>query len=216
MKKLILTTLLLSLLLTACKKQSETTANTEQKTTANKATVEVLTNETKDAEDVTAEDDSSESENKSSDEDKSKTENKNATEEKETVNETDIKSLVENADYISRIRITSAGSSTDITFIEDYKGDLSNIELNIPNGLKANREYILFYVDGKDGAITPVSEDGGFIELSDSDDSRIAYLEKQFGITSAPTVTENESSTSDPTENLRNNKKNTSGVEKSK
>ena len=65
------------------------------------------------------------------------------------IKDTDIVSLIKNSDYISRIRITSAGSSTDVNFIEDYRGDLSNIVLDIPKGLKENREYILFYVDGK-------------------------------------------------------------------
>lgn len=177
MKKLIITTLMLSLMLSACnKKPAEPTSNSTKS-----SSVEVLTNQN-DGEKVTkAEDTTDEKDKKTTEDSETK---------KDEVKDTNIASLIKSADYISRIRITTVGTSTDVNFIEDYKGDLSNIVLDIPKGLKENREYILFYTDGKDGKIVPVSEDSAFIELSGVDDSRLKYLDREFGVKSTPGIVE--------------------------
>lgn len=180
MKKLIITTLLLSLMLSACNKKPA-----EDKTSTKKGnTVEVLTNQNTDEKKVTQAEDTNAGKKKISNDEKDSAKNSD-------IKDTDIVSLIKNSDYISRIRITAAGSSTDVNFIEDYRGDLSNIVLDIPKGLKENREYILFYVDGKDGKIAPVSEDSAFIELSGSDDSRLKFLDKEFGVKSSPGIVDN-------------------------
>lgn len=180
MKKLIITTLLLSLMLSACNKKPA-----EDKTSTKKGnTVEVLTNQNTDEKKVTQAEDTDADKKKISNDEKDSAKNSD-------IKDTDIVSLIKNSDYISRIRITAAGSSTDVNFIEDYRGDLSNIVLDIPKGLKENREYILFYVDGKDGKIAPVSEDSAFIELSGSDDSRLKFLDKEFGVKSSPGIVDN-------------------------
>ena len=43
----------------------------------------------------------------------------------------------------------------------------------------------------KDGKIAPVSEDSAFIELSGSDDSRLKFLDKEFGVKSSPGIVDN-------------------------
>lgn len=217
MKKLILATALLSVLLVACNKSDSST----NQTASNTGSVDVLTNQTNQA-DQTNNSKTEQTTNTSTDETQGsttdKTQNSATTENSEStekaIDNTDIKSLIENSDYISRIKINAVGNSSDVTFIQDYKGDLSNIVLELPKGLKDNQEYILFYIDGKDGALTPVTEGGGFIELSGSDDSRLKTVEKTLGITSTPKVVE--STSSETTVNLQEDKTNTSGVESTK
>lgn len=95
---------------------------------------------------------------------------------KETVNE-----LIKNSDYISRIRIsTSTAEGMNTSFLKDYKGDLSQIEVDVPKNLSPNKEYLIFYRDDEKGEVSPTTRDGSFIELQGDKDSNLIYIEKQF------------------------------------
>lgn len=110
--------------------------------------------------------------NKETDEDQVATSNFD----KEAVNE-----LIKNSDYISRIRIsTSTAEGMSIAFLKDYKGDLSQIQVDIPKNLSPNKEYLVFYKDDEKGEVSPTDRDGAFIELQGEKDSNLIYIEKQF------------------------------------
>lgn len=95
---------------------------------------------------------------------------------KEAVNE-----LIKNSDYISRIRVsTSTAEGMNTSFLKDYKGDLSQIEISFPKTLSPNKEYIVFYKDDEKGEVSPTERDGSFIELQGEKDSNLIYIEKQF------------------------------------
>lgn len=95
---------------------------------------------------------------------------------KEAVNE-----LIKNSDYISRIRIsTSTAEGMSVSFLKDYSGDLSQVEVNIPKNLSPNKEYLIFYRDDEKGEISPTTGDGAFIELQGDKDSNLIYIEKHF------------------------------------
>ncbi|MDU2503406.1 MAG: hypothetical protein E7D08_04120 [Peptoniphilus harei] len=95
---------------------------------------------------------------------------------KEAVNE-----LIKNSDYISRIRIsTSTAEGMSTAFLKDYKGDLSQIQVDIPKNLSPNKEYLVFYRDDEKGEVSPTDRDGAFIELQGDKDSNLIYIEKQF------------------------------------
>ncbi|RVU53915.1 ferlin [Anaerosphaera multitolerans] len=100
-----------------------------------------------------------------------------------------IKNLIDNSDYISRIKIQiTQDNSTSIKFIEDYKGDLSSIELELPKTLKANKEYIIFYVDGAKGQISPTRDSDSFIEIQGENDASLEYVESIFKTEETPRV----------------------------
>lgn len=95
---------------------------------------------------------------------------------KEAVNE-----LIKNSDYISRIRIsTSTAEGMSTAFLKDYKGDLSQIQVDIPKNLSPNKEYLIFYRDDEKGEVSPTDREGAFIELQGDKDSNLIYIEKQF------------------------------------
>ncbi len=95
---------------------------------------------------------------------------------KEAVNE-----LIKNSDYISRIRIsTSTAEGMSVSFLKDYSGDLSQIEVDLPKNLSPNKEYLIFYRDDENGEISPTTRDGAFIELQGDKDSNLIYIEKHF------------------------------------
>ena len=95
---------------------------------------------------------------------------------KEAVNE-----LIKNSDYISRIRIsTSTAEGMSTAFLKDYKGDLSQIQVDIPKNLSPNKEYLIFYRDDENGEVSPTDREGSFIELQGDKDSNLIYIEKQF------------------------------------
>ena len=99
---------------------------------------------------------------------------------KEAVNE-----LIKNSDYISRIRIsTSTAEGMSTAFLKDYKGDLSQIQVDIPKNLSPNKEYLIFYRDDEKGEVSPTDREGSFIELQGDKDSNLIYIEKQFDPTS--------------------------------
>lgn len=95
---------------------------------------------------------------------------------KEAVNE-----LIKNSDYISIIRIsTSTAEGMSTAFLKDYKGDLSQIQVDIPKNLSPNKEYLIFYRDDEKGEVSPTDREGSFIELQGDKDSNLIYIEKQF------------------------------------
>lgn len=88
--------------------------------------------------------------------------------------------LIDESDYISRVRLqTSTAEGVNSTFLEDYKDDLSKIDIKLPKSLMPNTEYIVFYKDDKDGEIVPTN-DNAFIEIQDENDSNLIYIEKQY------------------------------------
>lgn len=100
-----------------------------------------------------------------------------------------LKNLVDNSDYISRIKIqVTQDNATDINYIEDYKGDLSGIELELPKTLKSNKEYIIFYVDGVNGKITPTRDDESYVEIQGENDASLDYIENIFEVEETPKV----------------------------
>ncbi|WP_180339365.1 ferlin [Peptoniphilus catoniae] len=196
-KKLLLISLLsLSLALNGCGKKDETAnAKTDK---SSEPSVTVLDNEDKNAseENPSNEDKNASEENPSMDntveelagdktaEGESKEEIKTTSINKETIN-----NLIENSDYISRVRIQmDPENNATSTFIEDYRGDLSRIEMTLPKNLLANREYIIFYVDGAKGQIEPTRGDESFIEIESTNDANLEYIEKVFESSKAPTV----------------------------
>lgn len=95
---------------------------------------------------------------------------------KEAVNE-----LIKNSDYISRIRIsTSTAEGMSTSFLKDYSGDLSQVEVDLPKNLSPNKEYLIFYRDDENGEVSPTTRDGAFIELQGDKDSNLIYIEKHF------------------------------------
>lgn len=157
-KKLIVTSILsISLLLTSCGKKSD-----KKKVDTNNN----LKIETSDVEDNIFEDE------------KKDTKEKTATVkvDKELLND-----LMTGSDYITRVKIqVDAENKTTVHFIEDYKGDLSNIEIKLPKSLTAGREYLIFYKDGTDGVITPTNVEESFIEIQGSDDGNLNYIEANY------------------------------------
>lgn len=97
--------------------------------------------------------------------------------------------LIKNSDYISRIRVsTSTAEGTNTSFLKDYKGDLSQIEVSIPKTLSPNMEYIVFYKDDERGEVSPTERDGSFIEIQGDKDSNLIYIEKVFNSNSYSTT----------------------------
>ena len=101
---------------------------------------------------------------------------KEATTEELTTSNFDKESLTElikNSDYIARVRIsTSTAEGMNTAFLKDYKGDLSQIVIELPKTLTPNKEYIVFYKDDE--------RDGSFIEIQGDKDSNLIYIEKVF------------------------------------
>lgn len=88
--------------------------------------------------------------------------------------------LIDESDYISRVRLqTSTAEGVNSTFLEDYKGDLSKVELTLPKSLTPNTEYIIFYKDDDNGEIVPTN-DNAFIEIQDENDSNLIYIEEKY------------------------------------
>ncbi|MGO1580322.1 MAG: ferlin [Peptoniphilaceae bacterium] len=190
-KSLILITLIFSLIgLSACNK-NEKLNNTSNLKTTNKSKITVTTNnEDKSRKNDKASNKTSNKEKENSNEVK----NTNSTnEEKENKDEKNIKTtkstpsrevirnLAKNSDYVSRVRIQmNPNNETKPTFIEDYKGDLSIVEIELPKNLLANREYIIFYSDNNSGKIVPTRADESFIELESENDSTLSFVESLF------------------------------------
>lgn len=91
--------------------------------------------------------------------------------------------LIENSDYISKVRVQVVNSSgIETNFIADYRGDLSALDITLPKSLTPGREYLVFYHDDTDGKITPTRGDDSFIEIQDDNDQSLQYIEKKFPV----------------------------------
>ncbi|MBU5669430.1 hypothetical protein KQI68_06200 [Peptoniphilus sp. MSJ-1] len=97
-----------------------------------------------------------------------------------------IDGLIKESDYISRLRLqTSTAEGVNATFIRDYRGDLSKIDITIPKTLSPGKEYIVFYKDDQNGDVVPTEREGVFIELNGDKDTNLTYVEKKFGTTNS-------------------------------
>ncbi len=187
-RHLLIVLMSLTLILNACGKNQNQEQSTE-KDTADKGTVTVL-------DDEGAQSDVGENSGNTTEEPGSENEitnnelpeeDANPVTDKETLN-----NLIENSDYISRVRIQmSPENNTTSTFIEDYRGDLSSIELTLPKTLLANREYIIFYLDGAEGKIEPTRGEESFIEIGSDNDATLEYIEEIFNTTKTPSMENN-------------------------
>lgn len=153
-KKILLTSFLsLSLLLTACGKKDK-----EKSTINDQPKIETSQDE----------------ENIYFDEDK-------AAKKEVVVDKVRLDELMLNSDYITRIKVqVDAENRTTVNFLEDYKGDLSNVEIKLPSSLTASREYLIFYKDGPDGKIIPAKADDSFLEIQDNEDGNLKYIESHY------------------------------------
>lgn len=105
-----------------------------------------------------------------------------------------LSNLVENSDYISRVRVQmDPANKPNYTFIEDYKGDLSSVVIALPDNLLANREYLIFYLDGTNGKIMPTREDQSFVEIQSTNDASLKYIESIFKKDSTPSLKDDKS-----------------------
>ena len=105
-----------------------------------------------------------------------------------------LRNLVENSDYISRVRVQmDPANKPNYTFIEDYKGDLSSVVIALPDNLLANREYLIFYLDGTNGKIMPTREDQSFVEIQSTNDASLKYIENIFKKDSTPSLKDDKS-----------------------
>lgn len=110
------------------------------------------------------------------------------------LNKDSLKKLMDDSDYISRIKVLASQEGNDVTFVEDFKGDLSNIEIELPKSLLANREYIIFYTDTKKGKIEPTNGDDSFIEVEGNNDATLNYIESMYQKDNVPKVTSGKTS----------------------
>ncbi|CDZ75495.1 Hypothetical protein ING2D1G_1357 [Peptoniphilus sp. ING2-D1G] len=187
---LIVSLMSLTLILSACGKNQSQEQSAEKNTSGN-GTVTILNDES------TREEAGGNAENATN-----KTEYQNeitgnelATQEENpspATNKEILNNLIENSDYISRVRIQmSPENNTTSTFIEDYRGDLSSIELTLPKTLLANREYLIFYLDGAGGKIEPTRGEESFIEIGSENDAALKYIEEIFNTTKTPNLENN-------------------------
>jgi hypothetical protein len=165
-----------SLLLSSCGKKNDETINNKQTETSSNASVSVSVN-------------NKNSTNEENDLIENEGLNSSKSPDKETLN-----NLIENSDYISRVRVQmDPDNNASYTFIEDYKGDLSSIEVELPDNLLANREYIIFYLDGSNGKIMPTREDQSFVEIQSTNDASLKYVENLFKKDSVPNLKDEKS-----------------------
>ncbi len=104
-------------------------------------------------------------------------------EDKEGVSREDVRKLMTQSDYISRVKLTQLGDGqTELTILDNYKGSLSNIEFTEPKNLSTNKEYLIFYKDDEDGNVVATSKDA-VIEVATKNDTVLDYIEKTYAKT---------------------------------
>lgn len=93
--------------------------------------------------------------------------------------EDEIKTLEENSDYISIIKMSQTGpNGKEIHVVEDLKGSLKNIVLpDIPN-MQANYNYLIFLMDGENGDITLTDSERGLILIENTTDERLILIKE--------------------------------------
>lgn len=93
-----------------------------------------------------------------------------------------LKVLMRESDYISRVEIAkTADQQQELRIITNYKGNLSNIEFDTPEGLEENQEYLIFYHDDEDGNIVPTNGKDSFLEIKgDASDEYLSTVEQTY------------------------------------
>lgn len=148
---------LLSLSLVACSQKAEEPAAAAEGNTATKKT-EATTAEKENA---------------------ATTEETNEEEETETLS---LREKMSASDYIALVELsTTADNQMELRILNNYKGNLSNIEFEAPEGLSPSKQYVLFYHDGEDGNIEPTTEKDSIVEVSGSDDEILQSLQNTYG-----------------------------------
>lgn len=103
--------------------------------------------------------------------------------EKEGVSREEVRKLMTQSDYISRVKLTQLGDGqTELTILDNYKGSLSNIEFTEPKNLSTNKEYLIFYKDDADGNVVATSKDA-VIEVASKNDTVLDYIERTYAKT---------------------------------
>lgn len=92
-----------------------------------------------------------------------------------------LEAMIAQSNYISRIRVNqeSDGKLTPI-FLQDFKGDLSAIEYELPATLQANQEYLVFLKDGEDGSLQVVDGESSFMPIGQESDTNLKMVEERF------------------------------------
>lgn len=94
----------------------------------------------------------------------------------------EVYNMMADSDYISRVKLIRLGNDQkELKILENYKGSLSNIEFNVPNGLKTDKEYLVFYKDDTDGTLIPTAGNDSFIEVAPTNDTILDYVAKTYG-----------------------------------
>ena len=102
---------------------------------------------------------------------------------KEGVSREEVRKLMTQSDYISRVKLTQLGDGqTELTILDNYKGSLSNIEFTEPKNLSTNKEYLIFYKDDADGNVVATSKDA-VIEVASKNDIVLDYIERTYAKT---------------------------------
>lgn len=182
-RKLFIILLILPLLLVGCKKNKSTKLPVENQNTK---TTEVTNN--KEGEDKTNAEGTTNTKNgenpDGTDLENTEAEGQEATAPEATAkayNKEFLKSLCDDSSYISRVRINQdSAEGYTASFVVDYKGDLSQVEMTIPKTLKSGREYIIFYKDDENGKIVPARSEDSFIEIMSSEDKSLNYVENRY------------------------------------
>lgn len=92
-----------------------------------------------------------------------------------------LEAMIAQSNYISRIRVNqeSDGKLTPI-FLQDFKGDLSAIEYELPTTLQANQEYLVFLKDGEDGSLQLVDGESSYMPIGQESDTNLKMVEERF------------------------------------
>ena len=92
-----------------------------------------------------------------------------------------LEAMIAQSNYISRIRVNqeSDGKLTPI-FLQDFKGDLSAIEYELPTTLQPNQEYLVFLKDGEDGSLQLVDGESSFMPIGQESDTNLKMVEERF------------------------------------
>lgn len=92
-----------------------------------------------------------------------------------------LEAMIAQSNYISRIRVNqeSDGKLTPI-FLQDFKGDLSAIEYELPTTLQPNQEYLVFLKDGEDGSLQLVDGESSYMPIGQESDTNLKMVEERF------------------------------------
>lgn len=92
-----------------------------------------------------------------------------------------LEAMITQSNYISRIRVNqeSDGKLTPI-FLQDFKGDLSAIEYELPTTLQPNQEYLVFLKDGEDGSLQLVDGESSYMPIGQESDTNLKMVEERF------------------------------------